>query len=280
MNIIDITEDNIDEYTGYIDPDMEENIGRDYFRGLLVLDEKDEQPVAALIWEYINLEEEDEDTESRIVWIRMDNKAAGEILMDAYTRETANEDVKRSFYKLPVKLKNEFSLLENAGFSAKETENTVINVTLSELSKLPMVKGSAPEYIMPINEVAISQFRKGIAKCAADKRKGILDDLEFLPMNWFDMDVSCCVNINDKVSGFLLVNKTASEKIIVDLFFAYEPDAGSNLLHMMNYSVNTALAKYPGDTIVKLHIHNEMSTALVKKLFPNKKGKPCMVGER
>ncbi len=153
-------------------------------------------------------------------------------------------------------------------------------MTLEELSVLSVIKGIVPKYILPVCRLTINLFRRGIAKCVSDNRKGILEDLEFLPINWYDTDVSCCVYNGGSVNGFLLVNKTATGKIVVDLFFAYEPEAGKNLLYMINFSVRKALKKYPKDTVVKLVIHNEISAALVKKLFPRKHGKICIMGER
>ncbi len=140
-------------------------------------------------------------------------------------------------------------------------------VTLEELSVLSVIKGIVPKYILPVCRLTINLFRRGIAKCVSDNRKGIIEDLEFLPINWYDTDVSCCVYNGGSVNGFLLVNKTATGKIVVDLFFAYEPEAGKNLLYMINFSVRVALKKYPKDTVVKLVIHNEISAALVKKYF-------------
>lgn len=280
MNIIDITDDNIAEYADYLIPDIVENIERDYFRGLLAVAQKDRQPAATMIWEYKHFEDEDEETESSILWFSINDEAVGNMIIDAYIKKSESEGAKRSFYRLPLGLKKEINVLEAAGFTAEEKESPVRKVTLRELSRLPIINGSIPRYIVPISSLTIEQFRKGILKCASDKRKGLLEDLEFLPMNWYDKDVSSCVLTENGINGFLLVNHTASGRIVVDLLLAYEPEAGQNLIHMMNLSLKKALKKYSKDTIVKLVIHNEVSEALIKKLFPNKRGKMCIMGER
>ena len=67
---------------------------------------------------------------------------------------------------------------------------------------------------------------------------------------------------------------------MVDFLFALEPDARVNLIYMIRYAINMAVEKYPEDTRVVLRRHNEMTRALVEKLFPGKKGETVLAGER
>jgi len=99
-------------------------------------------------------------------------------------------------------------------------------------------------------------------------------------MSWFEQDVSSCVQTDGKATGFLLVHKTESDKLVVELLFAMEPDATINLLQMIRYSVNAAAEKYPPETEVILKRHDGNSKALINKLFPDKKGAEALAGER
>ena len=61
MEIIELTEDNVEEYSEYLGPDKAENIGREYYRGIVVINEK-KVPESAAIWELLHLEDEEKDT--------------------------------------------------------------------------------------------------------------------------------------------------------------------------------------------------------------------------
>ena len=279
METIRITEDNIDEYEDVIDADAAENIGREYFRGIAIQKDEDSEPEATLIWEYKNLEE-DTDTEAEITWCSIKNQKIGKELFDAYTAEIEDCETARSFYELPCGEELLKKTISGAGFTAEEVESRDVIVTVGELATNPIVKRKTPPYITGIGELMVRQFRKGITNCVFHGRRGLLEDLEFLPMSWYDEDVSCCVQTDGKVNGFLLVNKTANGDLVVDFLFALEPDARVNLVHMIRYAINAAVEKYPEDTKVILRRHNEMTRALIEKLFPGKTGETVLAGER
>ena len=67
MEIIELTEDNVEEYSEYLGPDKAENIGREYYRGIVVINEK-KVPESAAIWELLHLEDEKRDTEARVAY--------------------------------------------------------------------------------------------------------------------------------------------------------------------------------------------------------------------
>ncbi len=279
METVRITEDNIDEYEDIIDPDVAENIGREYFRGIAVHKDVDEDPEAVLVWEYKNLEES-RDTEAEITWCKVSNEQSGQKLLEEYTAEAAESEVVKSFYELPAGDEDARKCLTEAGFNETEKEGRDIMVTVEELSELSFVKKRIPPYVTAISELMVRQFRKGITNCVFSGRRGLLEDLEFLPMSWYDEDVSCCVQTDGKVNGFLLVNKTASGNLVIDFLFARDPDARINLVYMIRFAVNAASEKYPPETKVILRRHNEETWALVDKLFPNKKGINVCYGER
>ena len=279
METIRITEDNIDEYEDVIDADAAENIGREYFRGIAIQKDEDSEPEATLIWEYKNLEE-DTDTVAEITWCSVKNQKIGKELFDAYTAEIEDCETTRSFYELASDSDSLKKAFTSAGFSAEVKEGRDVVITVGELAECLIAKKKVPPYITGIGELMVRQFRKGITNCVFHGRKGLLEDLEFLPMSWYDEDVSCCVQTDGKVNGFLLVNKRANGDLVVDFLFALEPDARVNLIYMIRYAINMAVEKYPEDTRVVLRRHNEMTRALVEKLFPGKKGETVLAGER
>ncbi len=74
MDIIELNADNIADYKELIDPDVAENIGREFYRGVAAGNEGDSLS-GALIWEYKNLED-DADTDAEIVLISSESKEA------------------------------------------------------------------------------------------------------------------------------------------------------------------------------------------------------------
>ena len=279
MLINRITLDNIEEYEILLDADAVKNIERKYYCGLAVKEDNGEKTEAAIIWEYKHMDDE-KDIEARIYDIYAINKKSAKILMEAYTEEIKKNDVKKSFLEHVADDELIRDVLKASGFVTEEKENRNLTVTLKELAVNPVAKKEAPQYIAPITDLMVRQYQKGIKKCIQYGRKGLLEDLEFLPMSWFDEDISCCVQIDGKVNGFLLVNKSSDGYLVVDLLYACEPDSGINLLYMISYSINAALKLYPDDTKVLLRRHNDVTKSILKKLFPGKKGDTILIAER
>ena len=279
MDIRLINEDNIEEYSELLDPDTARNISREYFSGLALHKEETEPAQSAIVWELKNTED-DIETEAELEYIRLEDEKAGELLLKSFKEEISDGNVKRSYFELesfddPVE-----KATSAGGYAPGKKESKNIVVSLEELANLSIMKKPTASYVTAINELMVRQYRKGITNCLFHGRKGLLEDLAFLPMSWFDQDVSSCVQTDGRATGFLLVHKTESDRLVVDLLFAMEPDAKLNLLQMIRYSVNAAMEKYPADTEVILKRHNDMSVALINKLFPDKKGVEVLAGKR
>ncbi len=279
MDIRLINEDNVEEYSELLDPDTARNISREYYSGLALHNAGDVPAKSAIVWELKNTED-DIETEAELEYIRLEDKKAGELLLKSFKEEVLNGDVKRSYFELESFDDSVEKATEAEGYAPEKKESRNIVVSLEELANLSIIKKPGVSYVTAINELMVRQYRKGITNCLFHGRKGLLEDLAFLPMSWFDQDVSSCVQTDGRATGFLLVHKTESDRLVVDLLFAMEPDAKLNLLQMIRYSVNAAMEKYPADTEIILKRHNDMSEALINKLFPNKKGVEVLAGKR
>ena len=75
MNLRPIFKDNAYEYSDFIDPDVAENLGRRFFRGLAAHDPGDDHILSLLIWE-LKAVEDLRDTESEIKWIYSDDASS------------------------------------------------------------------------------------------------------------------------------------------------------------------------------------------------------------
>ena len=54
MNVFTLDTENMTDYVYFLTPDIAENIGRTYYRGIVV-EEGDGEPVAAMVWEVRNV---------------------------------------------------------------------------------------------------------------------------------------------------------------------------------------------------------------------------------
>ena len=280
MNIIEIIQDNVWEYSAYIGEDMAENIGRIFFRGLVALNDRKE-PVSGIIWELIGLESKG-DVESRIRWFQAEDEDAAKKLFEEYTRRIAQDQVKKSSFVIPVKMDGmEKKLLKEAGFSVRLTEGDDIVVSLRELTELPLIQNKpVPANVDAINSMTIRNFRNAIAKSIALGKKGVCEDLEYLAMSWFDADVSCYSKKDTDVSGIMLFHERPSGIVSIALMVSFDQDFAKTIPGMMRFFVAGCREKYSLDTPIHFSRHNQPSFLLSEKLLPRGFGSPVYEGER
>ena len=269
-----ITGNNLEEYAEYIHPDVLQNISRPFYHGLAVR-KGTEEPGALVVWEYKNLEE-DRDTESEIVFYLENNSGDANTLLREYSAEIHDMESVHSFFELEEKKEG----LETAGFSVKEREGRDILVSLEELSKVGPLRKKPASNVKPLKGITEKQYKRAVAGFLFRGKKGLVEDIAYLPKTWFDAEVSCCTVMDEKAEGMLLVHKTATGVLFVDFLFSAGSEYQRDLLALMRYSLRAALGKYGGDGVVLIRRHNPEVQALLNKLLPDKKGKQILFGER
>lgn len=280
MNTVNITEENVGEYILFLDDDSSQNIGRKYFRGLALHENENEPPKALVVWEYKNVTEE-ADNEAVITRFYCDESEYAGRILDIFSKEAEAFDIKRCVCELPLTDEKTKEILEECGFSFIEKENQNLEVTVAELASVDfLTKKEVPDYVSDISELMVSSFNEGIETCISNGRRGVLEDLEYIPIEWFDEDISTCVVVDGKVMGFFLAHKAYSGKLKVDLLYATGNDAMIYLIDMTRLSLKYTRMKYPEETIVVLPRHNSLSTGLIERLFSDKKGQMMYYGVR
>ena len=281
MTIIELNGAFASFYAFYLGEDMAENLAREYYRGIAVTSDDDGTLLAGIVWEYHNIKIP-ESTESVIKWLRISDTAAAEPLFKAYTEKIREFKVPTSRFVIPVKEgRSETVFLKKAGFSSKLTEGDDIIVSLAEMIKMPLAqKKKVPERIRPIREMTPSEFKRGITKCVLAGKKGLCEDLSFLPVDWFEPDVSSYVKTDDEIGGYILFHKMPSGLISIQLMIAFGEGYQQNLIGMMRRFIFSMKEKYPEDTKILLDRHNQASLQLTEKLFPRGFGRPIYTGER
>jgi hypothetical protein len=282
--IIELKEDNIDNFKEYVDKDIAEFIGRAYYRGLVALND-DREVAASLVWMLRHFNDESKDTQSDIIWAKCNGKEAFDEIMEEYALCLWNEDVKVSTVSLPAKNGKELrNLFRTAGFEMEIAESDIVLVRVSELSAMPfmqkMRKKKIPESIKSLNSVTMRVFRRGINKCIGQGSYGLCEDLPDLGISYFEKDVSCVSVLEGEINGFFLFHKRPSGILAIQLLRCLDDSFKTTIPYMMCRFVAAMEAKYGPEALVELDRHNEQSLLLSEKLIPRGLGIPVYSGKR
>lgn len=276
MEIVQITEENMESFLPLLGEDLTEDLKRVYFGGIGVIDD-DENPLGAWIYELLNAES-CADIEGRICFSQYEKEEIFDLLRQYFTENTIEEEgIGTSSYVL----KEEASAKKFAesGFSMEKKEGEALRITLGEMTSLPIAaKKKLPDYVSSVENLTLQQFRNAVKAILFKGHKGVMEDIAYLPMNWFDTDVSACIISEDKVPGMFLVRRTPSGTLIPALLFAYGPEFKKNLLLMLNYSIHKALEMYPPETNALIIRKDAGTKALSGKLFPDRSGDEVYFG--
>jgi hypothetical protein len=279
MNIRTIFEDNINEYSDLVDRDVAENMGRMYYRGIAAHSPEDNRLLSLLIWELKSVESS-HDTESDIKWIYAVEPSYLEELLADYHMEAIYEDVKRTTFESAAPEDDNTLALGKCGFSLSRTESRDIDVTVKECLELSIAKKKAPHYVQSIVFLDNNEFYQGLMNILFRYDDPALEDLAYLPKDWYEQSVSCYTKTDGKVTGLLLLHVRPSGILVPVLFFAVGADSRMNLIEMLRFSIRKAADIYPENTVIRVHRRNREVTALSGKLFPGKKGEAAISGTR
>ena len=282
MKIVEIDQVNMDMLSDLAPGDVMENLSRTWYHGVVVQDDIDERILAAFVFEFKNADRDDMTTEAEIIWTYGYGTEVYKPLLEEYCEQISAQKAVRSYFEFPDDEEHEgiCSFLLEEGFKTSKSESRDVYVTVEDLSGMKLSKKEPPFYIKPISELTTRQYRNGIVDCLFQGRRGLVEDLAWISADWFEPDVSACIVMDEKAKGFLLVHKTESGVLVVELLFAFSIDATKDLVELIKFAVRAAVEKYPPETKVLLRRHNDLVRALVEKLFPGRTGEKAIQGER
>ena len=278
MDIMEISEDNLEVFLPLLGQDLSEDVKRVYFNGIGAVGE-DGDAVGAFVYELLNMESE-EDTRSRICLVKSDNKEIADGLHQYYEQYSAKEDeVVESFYELEDEA--DAKALAESGFSLTKKEDDDITITLGELGRTELGKArKIPDYVGNIEALTVLQFREAVKQILFKGHTGVMEDIPYLPKDWFDNRVSACVSSGGKIPGLFLIRRTPSGTLMPLLYFAYGPESKKNLIYMLQYSIQQALSLYPPETVIRITRNSAATRALTGKLLPGRSGAEIFCGNR
>ena len=282
MKLIDLNEDNEKSFAELLEDDLTENIERQNYYGLVVADDENE-PLAGMIWELVRNGEDN--TEAHIRHIVVKTPEAGAMLFSGYEKRIAKSRVQRSVASVYIKKQSPaYEALNTAGFHMKLTEGDHITLSLGELTEMPLLKNrTVSEDVKPLYEIDPDTFHAFAANLVKIGRAGLCGDIESLPMEWFENDISCYYESKGKIKGMLLFHPQPSGKLALKLLYAAskeKKEMGLILTMMIRHMVITAEIMYSKKTLIVAERYNEFALAFSEKLFPRSIGRPVYVGER
>ncbi len=280
MKSVAITEDNIGEYAPYLGEDMAENFGREFIRGLALEDVENECIKAALVWELHDSERENMYTGADILFLKYEDLEAADEIISSFENDVWKEQIKICFAEISASDEEIAKILEEHGFEINKEKSRDIYVRLSDIANLQAFQKAAASYVIPVKDLEIRQFREGIEYCLSHGRRAAVEDLRYLPMDWFDQDVSCCVRSEENISGFLLFHMTPSGVLFPQLICSSSQNARAELANMMRFSLENALCIYPFDTKMLIRRNKSEVKDLADMLFGDYSGDDIFLVEK
>lgn len=282
MEVVDLTEENAEDYASYLGEDVAENIGRAFYRGIVVHNNLSWIPAAGMVWEIKNADDPWKNTESRIEWMRIHSMEVAAPLFEAYGEMVRKEDVKRSFLSIPAEGDRiESEACRAAGFDIRRQEGDDLVVTMRELLNMPVFQNRAAlEHVARLARLPLRRYRSIVSRCVRMERRGLCEDLEYLPISWFDMDVSCYSEKDGRINGLLLFHLMPSGRLAAKLLYTEGDDAAKTIGRLVSCAVQNATPILRPDTQIVISRRSRQARHLAKRLFPEGIGLPVYTGSR
>lgn len=281
-----LDENNIEDYAAYIGEDTAEDIGRTFFRGLILLEEGQKEPLGSIIWEFRNLEAK-QHVESYIRWFEAENQEEAEVLFLRYNEMIAENGVEKSHVCIPATRESAKTrqILAGQGFGMQLMEGDDVAVGLSEILNMPIFKKSRGQsgFVHPLEDMPFRNYRKIITKLEMLGQKGTCEDLAYLPKSYFEGNVSCYYEDENGIRAVLLFHESPSGSLCLKVMRTVTGDhkeATRIFLQLLFYAVDYMEENCPDNTSVIVDRHNDSAFLLAEKLFPRGFGKPIYGGIR
>lgn len=280
MDIVEITDENIEDFEELLGEDVTSDLSREFYRGIGAVDD-DGEAKGVFVYELLAVDDDDEDTRSALRLLSADSEDTYSALHQAYREFGVEEDeIAESVYQFDEEALA--ASCEKEGFTKESGESEFVRFTLKEAGEIPFVTKvkKFPYYIASIGEISDEQYRAAVKNCLFAGQKGILEDFGYLKREWFDAELSTCLITDNEINGFFLVRATPSGILMPVLLYGYGADYVKNLVLMLARSIRTAEQKYPPETQIVVRRTKKATHDLMKKLFPKLNGKEAFFGSR
>ncbi len=279
IEVVDITESDIELLTMYVPVDVLENVARESCFGVMAMGEED-AVLGSLFW-CLN-DSEEEETYSEIFFFDANSREVGDALLEAYGTRAVADAVIRTHIEIEPPQEVVRQSVEAAGFTMEEGEGKDVFISVSELTKMKSLigNGRVPPYVYKIENIRGVELFQGIANCMFHGFNGVYEDIDSIPTGWYEPEVSCCVKTDGKVNGLFLIHPCPSGKLMPVLFACVGPGSQKSLAYMLRYTLLAIMVDYPPETKILIRRHENRVKALTDNFFPDKTGETRYKGDR
>ena len=204
------------------------------------------------------------------------------ILFSAYRKLCREEKAASTSFELPCdeNLKYE-EAFKKEGFLLKRSEGSDLCVTVGRLKTLALMKKKkVPDYICDLSGLDDRTFKRGMLNCIFHGHREMTEDLNRLPLEWFERSVSCCSESDGRIEGFLLVRRHSTGRLKIELLIDVGAEPDMDLLNMIRFSIEKAGEIYPDETEVIIPRYDAVARKLTAFIFPHHKGREVLSGTR
>ena len=278
MEIVRISDNNKETFSLLLGEDLSEDAMRRFYGGIGTIDD-DDSAAGAIVYELLE-KESVEDTKSMICFAGAKSREVFDAMIEDYTDHTVSEEnITETSYELDEEVWAK--VFQEKGFSFEERESDKICLTLGELGSLKQIPTKkCPKHISTLGKLSLLQYKTAVKKALLSGHRGAFEDMAYLPLRWFDTEISACAMSGEKAVGLFLVRRNPSGTLIPAFLYAYGPEYQKDLIRMIGYSLRQALKLYPPETVVMINRKNENTRALTKNLLPGCVGKKIFAGRR
>ena len=229
-----ITIDNVDECKELIHPDILENLGREYYRGIYSTTEEGEA-CGVMTWILWNMRDGGTPM-SHIQYFRSVDSMTARELLEEYTRQVREIGVAASTLELLPLSDKAKEIFRSGGFELEDTDNWLTYVPVSYLAQTELGKAKVPSVVVPLKKLSVMEISKALLSYSDSEPYKNAEDIELLPPVWYDGSVSCAVVRKDHVDGIFMIHRTASGDFSPELFIAHGPNDKKDLLSMLAFA--------------------------------------------
>lgn len=141
---------------------------------------------------------------------------------------------------------------------------------VGDIEKLSIMKIGSSKNIKRVEELSIYQFKRGLDNSAFGKRYTQLQNIEKLPITWFEIQSSCCVLIDNEVNGLVLVRKQSEEELEIVLIYSASEIEKLDTIRMIKMSLESIYNNYEPNTELVIRYSSPEEEQLINKIFQQK----------
>ena len=147
-----------------------------------------------------------------------------------------------------------------------------ITLSIKEIAACEVLSsGSVAKNVVSVSELTIPKLGRGIKRCSKKHKYMGGTDLEMVPPEWFDLEVSVCALEEDEVCGLFLLHKDEEGAYWTEYLYDVSKNSAINLINMLKKASRVFVEKCPPNTKLNIKVYSGETKALLKKLFPKNK---------